>query len=106
LKRGYNVLPLMRITYHDFSAVWKVALLPYRLSYRGSTSKSAFFVLRAVTTPFQLDVHVATDVLIRKETHFSVKVKCTLVQALRLCTGRTAHRGSRNIALLFLDQRH
>ena len=31
------------------------------------------------------------------------KVKCTLVQALRLCTGRTAHRGSRGIALLFLD---
>ena len=28
-----------------------------------------------------------------------VKVKCTLVQALRLCTGRTAHRGSRGIAL-------
>jgi len=39
-----------------------------------------------------------------------VKVKCTLVlrhwgsvQALRLCTGCTAHRGSRRIALLFLD---
>ena len=32
-----------------------------------------------------------------------VKVKCTLVQALRLCTGRTAHRGSRGIALPFLD---
>ena len=31
------------------------------------------------------------------------KVKCTLVQALRLCTGRTAHRGSRGIAQLFLD---
>jgi len=31
------------------------------------------------------------------------KVKCTLVQALRLCTGRTAHRGSRGIALLFYD---
>jgi len=30
-------------------------------------------------------------------------VKCTLVQALRLCRGRTAHRGSRGIALLFLD---
>ena len=29
------------------------------------------------------------------------KVKRTLVQALRLCTGRTAHRGSRGIALLF-----
>ena len=32
---------------------------------------------------------------------FKVKVKCTLVQALRLCTGRTAHRGSRGIALPF-----
>jgi hypothetical protein len=31
------------------------------------------------------------------------KLKCTLVQALRLCTGRTVHRGSRGIALLFLD---
>jgi hypothetical protein len=31
------------------------------------------------------------------------KVKCTLVQALRLRTGRTAHRGSRSIALLFHD---
>jgi len=32
-----------------------------------------------------------------------VKVKCTLVQALRLCTGRAARSGSRGIALLFLD---
>ena len=32
-----------------------------------------------------------------------VRVNCTLVQALRLCAGRTAHRGSRGIALLFLD---
>ena len=32
-----------------------------------------------------------------------VKVKCTLVQALRFCTGRTAHRGSRGIALPFHD---
>jgi hypothetical protein len=31
------------------------------------------------------------------------KVKCILVQALRLCTGRTAHRVCRGIALLFLD---
>jgi hypothetical protein len=31
------------------------------------------------------------------------KVKCTLVQVLRLYTGRTAHRGSRGIALPFLD---
>jgi hypothetical protein len=31
------------------------------------------------------------------------KVKCILVRALRVCTGRTAHRGSRIIALPFLD---
>jgi hypothetical protein len=31
------------------------------------------------------------------------KVKVTLVQALRLCTGRTAHKGIRGIALLFHD---
>ena len=31
------------------------------------------------------------------------KVKVTLVQALRLCTGRTAHRGSGGIALPFRD---
>jgi len=32
-----------------------------------------------------------------------VKVKCTVLQALRLCTDRTGHRGNRGIALLFLD---
>ena len=31
------------------------------------------------------------------------KVNCTLVQALRLCTSRTAHRRSRGIAILFHD---
>jgi len=31
------------------------------------------------------------------------KSKVTLVKALWLCTGRTANRGSRGIALLFLD---
>ena len=31
------------------------------------------------------------------------KVRCNLVQALRPCTGRTAHRGSRGIALHFHD---
>ena len=29
-------------------------------------------------------------------------IKCTLLHALRLCTGRTAHRGSRGKALHFL----
>ena len=33
----------------------------------------------------------------------TVKVNCTLVQALRLCTGRTAHRESRGTAIPFHD---
>jgi len=33
----------------------------------------------------------------------AIKVKCTFVQALRLCTDSTAQRGSRGIALPFLD---
>ena len=40
--------------------------------------------------------------LLKFQSH-KKKVKVTLVQALRLCTGRTAHRGSRDIALTFLD---
>jgi hypothetical protein len=39
----------------------------------------------------------------KKKRVKKVNVKCTLVQALRLCTGRTAHGGSRDIALPFLD---
>ena len=35
-------------------------------------------------------------------TFYKIKVKVTLVPALRLCTGRTAHRESRGIALPFL----
>ena len=39
----------------------------------------------------------------KSSTMVNLKVKCTLVQALRLCRDRTAHKGSRVIALLFLD---
>ena len=37
--------------------------------------------------------------------HIRARWNTTFVHALRLCTGRTAHRGSRGIALLFHDQR-
>ena len=33
----------------------------------------------------------------------NVKVNCTLVQALSFCTGPTVHRGSKGVALLFLN---
>ena len=51
----------------------------------------------------QADLELNGHVLIRAthddEYALLIKKKCTLVQALRLCTGRTAHRGSRRIAL-------
>ena len=37
------------------------------------------------------------------QAFMSSKVKVTLVQALRLCTGCTVHRGSKGIALIFHD---
>ena len=69
--------------------------------------------LRAVTDSSQMLVTalpfptvIAVTSPMSRYTAIKVKVKVTLVQALRLCTGRTAHRGSRGIALLFHDQRH
>jgi hypothetical protein len=41
--------------------------------------------------------------LVSVNCHCYSKVKCILVQALRLCTGRTAHRGSGGIAVPFDD---
>ena len=63
--------------------------------------------------PTVLHVSACTTIFRHKYAWFkeinkpnALKVKVTLVQALRLRTGRTAHRGSRGIALLFLDQQH
>jgi len=43
------------------------------------------------------------DILAKTMEDLCKRIKCTLVEVLRLCTGQTAHRGSRGIALLFLD---
>jgi hypothetical protein len=43
------------------------------------------------------------DYIKHSGTRYGKKLKVTPVQALRLCTGRTAHRGSRGIALPFHD---
>ena len=48
-------------------------------------------------------VYVGATAVTRTVCLEMVKVKGTLVQALRLCTDRTANKGSRGIALLFLD---
>jgi hypothetical protein len=55
------------------------------------------------TTPVNLLTPVLKSFMYIKTVDIKIKVKVTLVQALRLCTGCTAYRGSRGIALLFHD---
>ena len=55
------------------------------------------------------DIEGNCGLLQRTYTEFNLggwgkgKIKCTLVQAMRLCTDRTAYRGNRGIALPFHD---
>jgi hypothetical protein len=49
--------------------------------------------------------HPSSLLAVHLQCNVKRKVKVTLVQALKLCTGRMAHRGSRGTALPFLDQR-
>jgi hypothetical protein len=67
------------------------------LKQRGCT-----FLTIAANSGINKPLYVIPSISYRVRTQEGkVKVKVTLVQALRLCTGRTAHRGSRGIALLY-----
>ena len=50
-----------------------------------------------------IEREIQPEYLVDQPTLELVKVKIALVQALRLCTGRTAHRGIIGIALPFHD---
>jgi hypothetical protein len=80
---------------HNISVSFEV------LSSRGGADVSTlleFTLCRMVNSCQCLKDHNASIFRVRKK-----KVKCPLVQALSLCTSRTAHRRIRGIALLFLD---
>ena len=53
--------------------------------------------------PYFLPANIVIPHMSNFVTQRQVKVKVTLVQALRLCTGRTAQMVSRGIALIFHD---
>jgi hypothetical protein len=60
--------------------------------------------LMSVTVPTELSLlHFACIAECKRNIilNFFESGEVHLVQALRLCTGRTAHRGSRGIALLY-----
>jgi len=82
----------------------------------GITSRSSTEQSKWTTCPWWVDIRVLSKyvqwnrlllplllLLLLFSYMAKVKVRCTLVQALRLCTSSTAHKGSRGIALLFLD---
>ena len=52
---------------------------------------------------FVVQIYILPNKYVPKTWIQKSKVKCTLVQTLRLCTGRTAYRASRGIALPFHD---
>ena len=56
-----------------------------------------------VHSPLQSELSTKGDLIFPLSIYSKAKVKCTLVQALRLCTDATAHRGIRGIGLPFLD---
>ena len=76
-----DIIPCIRAPAHG-CWVWKFVMMPLWVNPARSGTKFS----------------TATNKFPKKK-----KVKCTLVQALRLSTGRMGHRGSRGIALLFLD---
>jgi len=57
-------------------------------------------LLKSANTVSVVELGNAREKAVNHNFTIEVKVKCTLVQALRLCTGPTAHRGSRGIRSL------
>ena len=76
------------------SEISKIAGCWHSHCFFSGTTESSFLT----RLPVESDQHYGPHKVMVK-----VKVNCTFVQALRFCTGRTAHRGSRGIALPFLD---
>ena len=70
----------------------------FRAAYRSSSGALTVFVASGLHTRV---VTARSQVWVGTPIVACFIVKCTLVQALRLCTGGTAHRGSRGIVLPF-----
>ena len=81
-----------------FLHVWETRIMPEENSICAHTHTHTH-----IATHEELEERVLPFFRTDAKTKVKVKVKVTLVQALRLCTGRTAHRGSKGIALPFHD---
>jgi len=89
----YKLFPQHLVQWHNNEA------LKLKMLKSNAYSTSHFTILG---TPYRLTENkLAVLQWVKLYSLHTGMVKCTLVQALRLCTGRTAHRGSRGRALLF-----
>jgi hypothetical protein len=61
------------------------------------------YLQRCAKTQAELELNGHDLIRATHDDEYTLRIKqmCTLLQAPRLCTGRTAHRGSRGIALLY-----
>ena len=100
----------------NFVLSWHVAQVLSEWFWNGSSRPYYYWYVMIMIVIILLLYRVLTTICV-KQTVFlgrmlelfcvcniwGKKVKCTLVHELRVCRGRTAHRGSRGIALLFHD---
>jgi hypothetical protein len=75
-----------------------VILQPYSSCKNNTIASNKYVLVRVLTTPLQIRAMPWCQQFCNV-SYIYKRGKCTLVQALRLCTGRTAHRVSSGIAL-------
>jgi len=88
-------------TVRHLTCIWE--MLSSYLGHNTDYHDSFYCILRylqwnTIAVPTLRNNHFVPNSFLLKEG-----VNCTLVQALSLYTGRTVHRGSRSITVLFLD---
>jgi hypothetical protein len=93
------------LVFHS-STIWYTSLLSLNSTASDSRNYTTVCHYLAHVTPLKHAQFINTGQLFSRISSILqnvTQVKCTLVRALRLCTGRTAYTGSKRITLLFLD---
>jgi hypothetical protein len=82
-----------------------IYVLTHRLTNNSNAHKKVRYILNLYLSEwnFELVVIELTWTGYRAHGRNKVKLKCALVHAVRLCTGRRTHSGSTDIVLPFLD---
>jgi hypothetical protein len=100
---GVNYSSQVCISLANYVIAWLLTQKTGVLNFTAEGTVSQW-TIECILCLFNFYLYVFTILLtLRVQLKQVVILKCALVQALRICTGRTAHRGSRVIALPFHD---